>query len=88
MPNQDDEIRGRALATSTLLHGLITALTKKGILNDDEKNRLYEIVLQNFEKADPNDPAIQVRGKSSTVGRRLPRPANLIHREVETPDAG
>ncbi|HTW53074.1 MAG TPA: hypothetical protein VME45_14375 [Stellaceae bacterium] len=63
MANQDDEIRGRALATSTLLHGLITALTAKGILTLDEKNQLYEIVLQNFEKADPNDPAVQVARK-------------------------
>jgi hypothetical protein len=63
MPNQDDEIRGRALATSTLLHGLITALTAKGILTGEEKNRLYEIVLQNFEKADPNDPSIKVARK-------------------------
>jgi len=63
MPNPEDELKGRALATSTLMHGLITVLTAKGILTIDEKNRLYEIVLQNFEKADPDDPAIQVARK-------------------------
>jgi hypothetical protein len=63
MHNRDHEAAGRSLATSTLLHGLITALTAKGILTEDEKNRIYEVVLQNFEKADPKDPVIQVAGR-------------------------
>ena len=64
MTDQDDEGRGRVLALSTLLHGLITVLAVKGVLSKDEKNRLYEVVLQNLEKSDPNDPVVQVARKT------------------------
>ena len=77
-----DQSATRAIAIVGMLlnQGLISVLTRKGILTADQTNDLFEIVLRNLETYDPSDldvtkARVLLDGIATITAKHFPRQA-------------